>query len=124
MFEKYSHLVDEVLKRMGVPRYIEADCRQAGYLGLLLCLDALSKAEDPESYAFISIKNEILKELAKSHGIGHLPISLKTNTFLAYGRYKSGKTENVSNQNQAAFEKLRKAKRSSAHNTILENFSR
>ena len=108
MFAKYAYLVDDVLRKMAVPHYIEDDCRQAGYVGLLRALDSSKSAESPESYIFISVKNEILKELARIHGVGHLPISMKTNTFLAYGRFKSGKTETVSEQNQVAFDKLRK----------------
>lgn len=106
MFEKYYYLIEAAINRIGVPKYLKDDCRQAGAIGLLKGIKSIEGAKNPECYMFICIKNEILRELANMQGPGHLPISLKINTFLAYNKYKAGNSENVSNQNKKAFDRL------------------
>lgn len=87
MIEEYEGLIQSVLNKYA-PSWLRDDCYQAACIGLLKALQNKDQANNFCSYAFNSMRNEVLEEVAQLSGIGNGAISLDKQTFLLYSEFK------------------------------------
>ena len=90
MIEEYEPLIQSVLNKYA-PKWLRDDCYQAACIGLLKALKNKDNTTNFTSYAFTSMRNEVLEEVARLSGTGNGIFTLDKQTFLLYAEFKRRK---------------------------------
>lgn len=80
-------MIQSVIRRYA-PKWLMDDCYQAACVGLVKALKNKENVKNFGPYAYTSMKNEVLEEVARNAGIGNGVFALDKQTLLLYGEFK------------------------------------